>query len=75
MPHPILSPLSLSLRAGGLFHFKKDHVAYSIAAEDYNKDLHLCVTIKENRLLDEFFLYVLEDLHTSQGLGGPQINQ
>ena len=23
------------LRAGGLFHFKKDHAAYSIADEDY----------------------------------------
>jgi hypothetical protein len=43
-------------------------VAYSIAPEDYNKDLPLFVAIKENRLLNEFFLYVLEDLHTTQGL-------
>jgi hypothetical protein len=43
-------------------------VAYSITAEDYNKDLPLFVAIKENRLLNEFFQYVLEDLHTSQGL-------
>jgi hypothetical protein len=32
------------------------------------KDLPLFVVIKENRLFNEFFLYVLEDLHTSQGL-------
>jgi hypothetical protein len=44
-------------------------VAYSIAPEDYDKDLPLFVAIKENRLLNEFFLFVLEDLHTSQGLG------
>ncbi len=43
-------------------------MAYSIAAEDYEA-LPLFVPIKENRLLDEFFLYVLEDLHTTQGLG------
>ena len=42
---------------------------YSIAPEDYDKDLPLFVAIKENRLLNEFFLYVLEDLHTGQGLG------
>ncbi len=29
----------------------------------------LFVSSKENRLLNEFFLYVLEDLHTGQGLG------
>jgi hypothetical protein len=52
----------------GLFHFKKDHVAYSIAAE-HHEALPLFVPIKENRLLNEFFLYVLEDLHTTQGLG------
>jgi hypothetical protein len=45
---------------------------YSIAAEDYNKDLPLFVAIKGNRLLNEFFLYVLEDLHTSQGLSALQ---
>jgi hypothetical protein len=47
-------------------------MAYSIAPEDYDKDLPLFVAIKENRLLNEFFLYVLEDLHTSQGLGALQ---
>ncbi len=51
------------------FHFKKDHVAYSIAPEDYDKDLPLFVAIKENRLLNEFFLFDLEDLHIIQGLG------
>jgi hypothetical protein len=42
---------------------------YSIAPEDYAKGLPLFVSIKQNRLLNEFFLYVLEDLHTCQGLG------
>ena len=31
-------------------------MAYSIAPEDYDKDLPLFVPIKENRLLNEFFL-------------------
>ena len=42
---------------------------YSIAPEDYTAGLPLFVAIKENRLLNEFFLYVLEELHTGQGLG------
>ena len=42
---------------------------YSIAAEDYAKGLPLFVAIKANRLLNEFFLYVLEELYTGQGLG------
>jgi hypothetical protein len=29
----------------------------------------LFISSKENRLLNEFFLYVLENLHTSQSLG------
>ena len=32
----------------------------------------LFVSSKENRLLNEFFLYVLEDLHRQQGLGALQ---
>jgi hypothetical protein len=32
----------------------------------------LFVSSKENQLLNEFFLYVLEDLHTSQGLAALQ---
>ncbi len=51
-----------------LFHFRKDHSAYSIAADDYDTK-PLFVSSKENRLLNEFFLYVLEDFHTSQSLG------
>jgi hypothetical protein len=39
------------LRAGGLFHFKKDHAAYSITAEDYEA-MPLFVSLKENRLLN-----------------------
>ena len=54
--------------AGGLFHFKKDHAQYSIKPEDYATK-PLFVASKENRLLNEFFLYVLEDLHTCQSLG------
>jgi hypothetical protein len=53
--------------AGGLFHFKKDHAQYSLKPEDYaNKPLFLAS--KENRFLSEFFLYILEDLHTCQSL-------
>jgi hypothetical protein len=44
---------------------------YSIKAEDYETK-PLFVASKENRLLNEFFLYVLEDLHTTQGLGALQ---
>jgi hypothetical protein len=36
IPHLILTPLSLTLCAGGLFHFKKDRAANSIAAEDHD---------------------------------------
>ncbi len=36
------------LRAGGLFHFKKDHSAYSIKAEDYETKPHFASS-KENR--------------------------
>ena len=40
-------------------------------AEDYaNKPLFLAS--KENRFLNEFFLYILEDLHTCQSLGALQ---
>jgi hypothetical protein len=46
-------------------------VGYSIKAEDYETK-PLFVSSEENRLLNEFFLYVLEDLHTTQGLGALQ---
>ena len=54
--------------AGGLFHFKKNHAEYSLKPENYATK-PLFVASKENRFLKEFFLYVLEDLHTCQGLG------
>jgi hypothetical protein len=57
--------------AGGLFHFKKDHAEYSLKPEDYATK-PLFVASKENTLLNEFFLYVLEDLHTCQSLGALQ---
>ncbi len=53
--------------AGGLFHFKKDHTQHSIKPEDYATK-PLSVASKENQLRNEFFLYVLGDLHTGQGL-------
>ena len=57
----------LSIFAGGLFHFKKDHAQYSLKPDDYaTKPLY--VASKENRFLNEFFLYVLENLHTCQSL-------
>ncbi len=45
----------------------QDHSAYSIKAEDYETK-PLYVSSKENQLLNEFFLYMLEDLHTSHSL-------
>ena len=54
-----------------MFHFKKDHAQYSLKPDDYaTKPLY--VASKENRFLNEFFLYVLEDLHTCQSLGALQ---
>ena len=55
------------MHAGGLFHFKKDNPAYSIKPEDYGK-LPLYAASSENRMLNEFVMYVLQDLHTGQGL-------
>jgi hypothetical protein len=68
--HLILTLLSVSpsYSTGGLFHFKKDHTAYSIAAKDYDA-MPLFISSKENRLLNEFVLYLLEDHYTSQSLG------
>ena len=57
--------------AGGLFHFKKDHAEYSLKPDDYATK-PLFVASKDNRFLNEFFMYVLEDLHTCQSLGALQ---
>jgi hypothetical protein len=46
-------------------------LVYSIAAEDCEAML-LFVSSKENRLLNELFLYVLEDIHTCQGPAKPK---
>ena len=54
--------------AGGLFHFKKDHSQYSLKPGDYATK-PLFVASKDNRFLNEFFLYVLDDLHSCQSLG------
>jgi hypothetical protein len=57
--------------AGGLFHFKKNHAEYSLKPEDYaTKPLFLAS--KEDTLLNECFLYALEELHTCQSLGALQ---
>jgi hypothetical protein len=45
--------------AGGLIHFKKDHAQFRIKPEDYATK-PLLVASKENQLLNEFFLYLLE---------------
>ncbi len=42
---------------------KKDHAQYSVQPEDYVSK-PIFVALKGNRLLNEFFLYVLEDHHT-----------
>ena len=56
------------MSAGGLFHFRKDSDEYSIKPVDYPlKPLY--APHANNRLLNEFFLYVLHDVHTWQGLG------
>ncbi len=57
--------------AGGLFHYKKDHAEYSLKPADYATK-PLFVASKDNTLLNEFFLYALEDLHTCQSLGALQ---
>ncbi len=54
-----------------LFHFKKDHAQYSLKPEDYATK-PLFVASKENQFLNDFCLYVLEDLHTCQSLGALQ---
>ena len=60
------------MHAGGLFHYKKGHTAYSIDPNDYQK-MPLYAPSGENKLLNEFFLYVLEDCHTCQGLANLEI--
>jgi hypothetical protein len=53
--------------SGGLFHFGKDQGTYSIDPADYpGKPLFAAATNK--RLLNEFFLLVLQDVHEWQSL-------
>jgi hypothetical protein len=58
-----LSPTDISCaHAGGLFHFRKDQGTYSIDPVDYpEKPLFAAATV--NRLLNEFILLVLQDVH------------
>jgi len=44
--------------AGGLFHFKKDEAQHSLKPKDYATK-PLFVASKDNRFLNDFFLYVL----------------
>jgi hypothetical protein len=61
------SPAEFIISAGGLLHFKKDRQAYSIKPEDFaTKPLFAAAT--DNRLLNDFFLYVLEEFYTGQSL-------
>ena len=60
------------MHAGGLFHYKKGHTAYSIDPNDYQK-MPVYAPSGENRLLNGFFLYVREDFHTGQGLANLEI--
>jgi hypothetical protein len=55
------------ISAGGLFHFKKGHQAYSIKVEDYATKLFFA-SATDNKLLNDFFLYVLDEFYTSQSL-------
>jgi hypothetical protein len=64
-----LSPTDISCtHAGGLFHFRKDQGTYSIDPEDYPEN-PLFAAATDNRLLNEFFLLVLQDVHEWQSLG------
>jgi hypothetical protein len=64
-----LSPTDISCaHAGGLFHRRKDQGTYSIDPADYPEKT-LFVAATDNRLLNEFFLLVLQDVHEWQRLG------
>jgi hypothetical protein len=53
--------------AGDLFHFWKDQGVYII--EYPEKPLVAAGATTDNRLLSEFFLLVLQDVHERQSLG------
>jgi hypothetical protein len=53
--------------SGGRFHFKKDQGTYSIDPADYLEN-PLFAAATDNRLLNEFFLLVLQDVHEWQSL-------
>ncbi len=67
-----LSPTDISCaHAGGLFHLRKDQGTYSIDPADFpGKPLFAAAT--DNRLLNEFFLLVLQDVHEWQSIGALQ---
>ena len=47
----------------------KESSAYSIKPADYATKFLYSAIETDNRLPNQFFLYVLEDLHTGQSLG------
>jgi hypothetical protein len=53
--------------AGGLFHFRKDKGIYSIDPVDYLKN-PVFTAATDNRLLNEFFILVLQNVHEWQGI-------
>ena len=57
--------------AGGLFHFRKGQGTYSIDPADY-PEKPLYAAAPDNKLLNEFFLLVLLDVHEWQSLGALQ---
>ena len=67
-----LSPTDISCaHAGGLFHFRKGQGTYSIDPADY-PEKPLYAAAPDNRLLNEFFLLILQDVHEWQSLGALQ---
>ncbi len=50
-----------------MFHFREDDPAYSIKPEDYPAK-PLFVASANMRMLNECFLYVMQDMHKWQGL-------
>ncbi len=57
--------------SGRLFHFRKDQGTYRIDPADYPEN-PLFAAATDKRLLNEFFLLVLQDVHELQSLGALQ---
>ena len=69
-------PIGLSMRSVDghrLYGFIFVLQAMNIKADDYATLPLFSPSESDNRLLNEFFLYVLEDFHTGQSLGALKI--